>query len=257
MCEALSEMYKRLSSQNTLDDSFRAGVRACLPTILGYWSIGFAAGSIGALSGYSFQEIGLLAGLLYAGSAQFLFYGLAAAGGGPIAIALAVLLINIRYLLMGSALSPYFKGHSTAQKLIGGALLTDETFAVAIRHATQFNHLPFRWLLGLDVSAWLNWVVANLTGAEVAGRLPSSYADGLGFSLTAMFIGLVLLNYFASKRRRQELIAIGVASGTSLALFHHIGPNLMIIMATIVGATVALMMSFSKIRREDLWTKRS
>lgn len=250
-------MYERLLSHNTLDDSFRDGVRACVPTILGYWSIGFAAGSIGALSGYSLQEIGLLAGFLYAGSAQFLFYGLAASGSGPIAIALAILLLNIRYLLMSSALSPYFKGHSAAQKLICGALLTDETFAVAIQHAKQFDHLPFRWLMGLDVTAWLNWIVANLTGAEVAGSLPSSYADGLGFSLTAMFIGLVLLNYFASKRRGQELIAIGVASGTALALFHHLGPNLMILMATVVGATVALMISFSKIRREAVWTKRS
>lgn len=250
-------MYARLRSANKSDDSFRAGVRACLPTMLGYWSIGFAAGSIGALSGYSIQEVGLLGGLLYAGSAQFLFYGLAASGSGPVAIALAVLLVNIRYLLMSSALAPYFKGHSAAQKLIAGALLTDETFAVAIRRASQSGRLPFRWLLGLDLTAWLNWIVANLTGAGIAGRLPSAYADGLGFSLTAMFIGLVLLNYFASKQRGYELMAIGMACVTVLALFHRVDPNLLILMATVAGATLALMVSHVKIGRKNGWTKRS
>lgn len=234
-------MSTQLDSCNTYDDSLGAGIRASLPTLLGLWSIGFAAGSIGTLSGYSAQEVGLLASLLYAGSAQLLFYGLAASGSGPLAIAVAVLLINIRYLLMSSALSPFFKNHGTLQKLISGILLTDETFAVAARHAKQFGHLPFRWLLGLDVTAWLNWIVANLLGIEVAGHLPSSVADGLGFSLTAMFIGLLLLNYYASKHRRYELIAIGVAGGTVLVLYLHIDVNLLILTATVVGATAAQM----------------
>ncbi len=86
---------------------FVQGVAACLPTVLGYWSIGFAAGGVGTLSGFPFSEVLLLAGLLYAGSAQFLFYGMAAAGAGPLAIATAILLVNIRYLLMSSALAPY------------------------------------------------------------------------------------------------------------------------------------------------------
>ena len=60
--------------------AFRRGVIACLPTIPGYWSIGFAAGAIGTLAGFSILETALLAGLLYTGSAQFLFYSLWAAG---------------------------------------------------------------------------------------------------------------------------------------------------------------------------------
>ncbi|HAC6776009.1 TPA_asm: branched-chain amino acid ABC transporter permease, partial [Salmonella enterica subsp. diarizonae] len=29
---------------------FKLGIRDCLPTIFGYWSIGFAAGAIGSIS---------------------------------------------------------------------------------------------------------------------------------------------------------------------------------------------------------------
>ncbi|KAB2676071.1 AzlC family ABC transporter permease [Brucella tritici] len=234
-------------------DSFRAGVRACLPTILGYWSIGFAAGSIGAISGYSPVEIALLAGLLYAGSAQFLFYGLAAAGAAPVAIVFAVLLVNIRYLLMSSALSPHFRGQSTMQKLIGGALLTDETFGVAAQHAKEHGKLPFRWLLGLNLTAYLNWFVANLAGAALAASLPVSMTEGLAFSLTAMFIGLLLLTYFASKNRGNELVAIAAAAGAVVALFGTVDPNLAILIATIAGATVATATTISKVFRGFSW----
>ena len=64
------------ASTDPLSDArnqFRQGVIACLPTILGYWSIGFASGAIGAVAGFSVLEITLLSGLLYTGSAQFLF----------------------------------------------------------------------------------------------------------------------------------------------------------------------------------------
>ncbi len=132
------------------------------------------AGSIGTLSGYSLLEVGVLAGLLYAGLAQFLFYGMAAAGAAPIAIVFAVLLVNIRYLLMGSALSPYFRGQNIAWKFIGGALLTDETFGVAAQHAKEHGNLPFFWLLGLNVTAYINWLIANLVGVALARPWPAA-----------------------------------------------------------------------------------
>ncbi|ECE0793432.1 branched-chain amino acid ABC transporter permease, partial [Salmonella enterica subsp. diarizonae] len=59
---------------------FRGGVIACLPTIPDYWSIGFAAGAIGTLSGFTLWQTAFLATALYAGSAQFLFYSLWSAG---------------------------------------------------------------------------------------------------------------------------------------------------------------------------------
>ncbi|OBS10857.1 hypothetical protein Thpro_020573 [Acidihalobacter prosperus] len=37
-----------------------------------------------------------------------------------------------------------------------------------------------------------------------------------------------------------------------MALFHHADPNLVILMATVAGATVALMISFSRIRRDEI-----
>lgn len=51
-------------------DSFIQVVRECVPTLLGYLSIGFAAGVVGNTSGMSVTEVALMSALRYAGSGQ-------------------------------------------------------------------------------------------------------------------------------------------------------------------------------------------
>ncbi|HBT73698.1 MAG TPA: branched-chain amino acid ABC transporter permease, partial [Lysinibacillus sp.] len=58
------------------NDSFLQGVKDCIPTLLGYISIGLAFGVVGSASGLSVLEIALLTILIYAGSAQFIFCAL-------------------------------------------------------------------------------------------------------------------------------------------------------------------------------------
>lgn len=218
---------------------FVQGVAACLPTVLGYWSIGFAAGGVGTLAGFSIPDILLLAGLLYAGSAQFLVYGMTAAGAGPLAIAVAILLVNVRYLLMSAALAPYFRGQTPLQKCVGGALLTDETFAVASGHAARHGALPFRWLLGVNVTAYLNWIAANGLGAVLARTLPAAVADGLSFGLTAMFVGLLLLTVLASRSRASDLVCVAVAASAAAAALAILPPNVALLVGAVAGATAA------------------
>jgi 4-azaleucine resistance transporter AzlC len=217
---------------------FRQGVIACLPTILGFWTIGFAAGAIGALAGFSVLEITLLAIFLYAGSAQFMFYSLHAAGAGVLAIVLGVMLINMRYVLMSSYMAIYFTKGSFFQKFISGALLTDETFGVAAQHGSRNGELPFAWMLGLNVTAWFNWIVANLAGALLAAALPESITQGLSFSLVAMFIGLLLMTWFGSQRRLLETVAIAISVAVIAATSQTLDVNIGILLATVAAASV-------------------
>ncbi|MFS2222824.1 AzlC family ABC transporter permease [Pantoea sp. B65] len=218
--------------------AFSAGVIACGPTILGYWSIGFASGAIGSLSGFSLTDITLLSALLYAGSAQFLFYSLWAGGAGTIAILLAVLLVNIRYLLMSSFLARFFAGLSAAKKFTSGILLTDETFGVAAQYAGRHGQIPFWWMLGLNVTAYANWIIANIIGALFASYIPAEVSHRLGFSLTAMFIGLLALNYFGSKHKKLEIVAMAVSAIVVLATLGILDVNISILVATAVAATL-------------------
>lgn len=221
---------------------FKAGVIACLPTILGYWSIGFASGAIGTVSGFSPLEITLLSGLLYAGSAQFLFYSLYAAGAGAFSIIAGVLLINLRHILMSSYVALYFTQSTAMQKFVGGALLTDETFAVAAQYGNRHGNLPFAWLLGLNVTAWLNWIIANLMGALLAATLPESLVHGLGFSLVSMFIALLLMTWLASRQRMLELVAVAVSVLVVALFVQRLDANLVVLLATVSAASVATVL---------------
>lgn len=229
------------SPRNEARAQFRAGVIACFPTIPGYWSIGFAAGAIGTLSGFSTLQTALLASLLYAGSAQFLFYSLWAAGAEVASVVLSVLLVNLRYLLMSSAMSVYFREQTTLQKIVSGLLLTDETFGVAIQRAGAQNKVSFAWMFGLNVAAWLNWILACVIGAGLASALPEALMEGLSFSLVSMFIGLVLMLWFASRRKLLESFSIAVAVIITLLMSGHTDTSLVVIVAASVAATLATL----------------
>lgn len=94
--------------------SFKDGVKAAMPTALGYVSIGLACGIIGA-SYVSPLEMVLMSSLVYAGSAQFAMLALLAIHAPVTAIALTVFLINLRLFLLGLHTSTFSACKSLAK----------------------------------------------------------------------------------------------------------------------------------------------
>lgn len=233
-------MLKRVKDEER--KQFLEGVMACLPTIPGYWSIGFAAGAIGTLSGFTPLQTTLLAGALYAGSAQFLFYSLWAAGAEMASVILSVVLVNLRYLLMSSSMSVYFRNYTLVHKLMSGLLLTDETFGVAAQHGIQQGCINQNWMHGLNFAAWINWVFASLLGALLASVLPAGLMEGLSFSLVSMFIGLVLMLWFASRRKSLETINIMAALAVTLMFDQESDLSIVVIIAASLAATLSTLL---------------
>jgi len=217
---------------------FRAGVVACVPTLLGYWAIGFACGAIGRVNGFTLWEIMALAIFVYAGSAHFLFYQLALIGSSVMAIALAVAFINMRYLLINAYMAQFFARFSFRQKIISGLLMTDETFGVAANQARRSGGggLSFNWLLGLNLLAWWNWIFANFVGAVLASALPDWLREALSFSLVGMFLGLLILTFYASQTKLIESFTILIAIAVMLMSQHLMEANSASIIATLIAA---------------------
>src|SRR3990172_12658401 len=88
------------------EPGFASGARAGLPVVLGYLSIGFAAGVVQRASGLSVAEVMLMSLVLYAGSAQFVAASMIAAASPPLAVIATVLFVNLRHLLLSAALPP-------------------------------------------------------------------------------------------------------------------------------------------------------
>jgi 4-azaleucine resistance transporter AzlC len=94
--------------------NFGWGTKYSLPIAIGYFPLGFAFGVMGREAGLTVLDIVLMSTLVFAGAAQFIAVGLIAAGVEAGAILITTFLVNIRHLLMSTALQPYFKGHSRA-----------------------------------------------------------------------------------------------------------------------------------------------
>ncbi|GGH18567.1 branched-chain amino acid ABC transporter permease [Paenibacillus segetis] len=226
---------------NIREDSFLQGVKDCIPTLLGYLSIGFAAGVVGNTSGLSIIEITLMSLLIYAGSAQFIVSGMIASHGSPASIILTVFIVNLRHLLLSAALSPYFSRLAPVKTLLIGSLLTDETFGVAINKTADKDYISEKWMHGLNITAYLNWIVATLAGAFLGQWITNPEKFGLDFALPAMFIGLLVIQFVSRGKIAKDLVvaisAVVIVLGTSFFLSGSIA----IIVATVIAATLGMV----------------
>lgn len=225
-----------MGSQTAKTLSFRQGAVDCVPTLLGYLSIGFAAGVIEATAGMSLLEIGLLSLFLYAGSAQFITAGMVMAGAPIASIVATVFIVNLRHLLMSAALAPKFAAYSPLKNFLIGAQLTDETFGVASSRLTGGERHADRWMFGLNVTAQANWIIANLLGALLGGWIADPERYGLHYALPAMFIGLAAMIVMERKQYKRDLLVIGCAAGGFALAYLWLPGHLAVMVAAVLAA---------------------
>lgn len=223
------------------DEGFMQGVKDCIPTLLGYLSIGFAAGVLEKTAGMSIMEIILLSVLLYAGSAQFIAAGMIAAGSSVTAIIITIFFVNLRHILLSAALSPYFRHLTPLKNMLVGSLLTDETFGVAIHKAARKKNLHEKWMHGLNLTAYFNWIIANIAGAYLGQWISDPEKFGLDFALPAMFIGLLILAIVSRNKIKLDVIvavcALVIAVGVAIVYPGNMG----VIVATVVASTIGMV----------------
>ncbi|WP_268627517.1 AzlC family ABC transporter permease [Paenibacillus alvei] len=231
----------QMNSSPRAEDSFIQGVKDCVPTLLGYLSIGLAAGVIQKTAGLSIAEIALMSMILYAGSAQFIAAGMIAASSSIPAIIITIFFVNLRHILLSAALAPYFRHLTPLRNMLVGSLLTDETFGVAISEAAKKKRISEKWMHGLNITAYVNWLVANLAGAFLAQWISNPEKFGLAFALPAMFIGILVLSMLARNRIKLDIvvaiIAVVIAVGSSFFLSSSMG----VIVATIIASTIGMV----------------
>jgi len=222
------------------DESFLQGVKACIPTLLGYLSIGFAAGVVEKTSGLSILEITMLSILVYAGSAQFIAAGMVAANGSVMAIIFTIFFVNLRHLLLSAALSPYFRHLTPLKNLFIGCLLTDETFGVAINQSADKKEISEKWMHGLNVTAYLNWIIANIAGAFLGQWIVNPERFGLDFALPAMFIGLLVLQLVSRRKIMIDVMVVLSAVVIVIAVTKLVSGSAGVIVATCIASFVGM-----------------
>jgi len=104
-----------------------------------------------------------------------------------VAIIATTFIVNLRYVLMGAALRPWFSRLPPMQAYGSVFFTADENWALTMGHLRSGGHQG-AYLLGSGLAIWVFWVAATWVGAVGGGAIgePSSY--GLDFILVAVFI---------------------------------------------------------------------
>lgn len=181
-----------MSDQVTFDPSGAlAGFRACIPIALGVVTYGLVFGVLARQAGLSVLETGLMSTLVFAGSAQFVAIELWQTPLPSLTIVLTTLVVNLRHLLMGAALRPWFSDLGPAETYSSAFFMTDENWALTMgKLADGSTNAAF--LLGSGIAVFLAWIGSTVTGAAVGGLVTDVARYGLDFAFTAVFITLLV-----------------------------------------------------------------
>lgn len=223
---------------------FSEGVQACMPTVLGYLGIGFAAGVVEKGVGMTVVEILLLSLMVYAGSGQFIICGLLAINAPIETIVLTVFLVNLRHFLMSLSIVHHFREESLLNNIGIGTLLTDESYGVLTTTLQEGHKVNAKWMHGLNIAAYSSWCLANVAGGLLGNFIPDPNRFGLDFALTAMFLGLCLFQLeLPLKKQTKKTLIVAASVIISLILGMRFSTaEVAVILATLVGCGVGTVM---------------
>ena len=168
-----------------------AALRAALPVMLGYVTIGIPCGVMAAEVGLGPAAAFLLSSTFYSGAGQFMMASLALAGTPIASMIASVALVSTRQLLYSAALSPYLASAPRPLATLFAATVTDESFGVNLdRFAADEAWGPER-ATAVNLMSMLSWAFANALGAAVGPALaiPTTV---MSFAMTSIFVCLLV-----------------------------------------------------------------
>ena len=169
---------------------FKEGLNAGWPICLGYVPIGMAFGVLAQKAGLTPLEIGLMSIMVFAGSAQFIAVSMLTAGASAPAIITTTFVVNLRHVLMSSALAVYLRTAHRGLLALYAYGVTDESFAVNLPRFNAGGWSLSRALV-VNHAANLTWFISTVAGG-ISGRFIPEGAFGIDYSLIAMFICLLI-----------------------------------------------------------------
>jgi 4-azaleucine resistance transporter AzlC len=212
---------------------FRDGVAMLLPAAVAVVPFGLILGANAAAKGLSVLEVLLMCALVFAGSAQFVAIDLWTDPAPWAALGFAVLLINLRHVLMGASLASKLGCFGRAGRCVAVFFMADEIWAMAERRALDRPLTP-AFYAGAAALLYLNWLLTTGFGAALGALVADPKAYGFDFAFTAIFIGLV-----AGFWRGRSSLAAVAASAAAAILVNRFVPGAWFVLAGALAGVAA------------------
>ncbi|WP_232364210.1 AzlC family ABC transporter permease [Desulforapulum autotrophicum] len=226
---------------------FFEGAKDTFPLIVGAIPFGIIFGTLAATAGISFGATIGLSMFVFAGASQFVCVGLVAAGTAWPMIVLTTFVVNLRHMLYGATMVPFYKNLNPLWKIVLSFGLTDETFAVAVsRYSRRDGALDKHYYnLGSMVFMYLNWNLCTIIGLTAGKAFPEISQWGLDFAMPATFIGIVI-PYLVSKPMWASVLTAGTVSIMASGLPHKLGLMVAALAGVAAGLAWELFVSVKK-----------
>ncbi|MBE6615512.1 MAG: AzlC family ABC transporter permease [Ruminococcaceae bacterium] len=187
MDSAETQTYK---TRSTRRQDYVRGLRHGIPIALGYLSVSFSFGIAAVSQGLDWWTAVLISMTNLTSAGQVAGLGIIVAGGTFVEMALAQLVINLRYALMSLSLSQKLaEKYSTFHRAITAFAMTDEIFAVA---SGQPGEVRPAYMYGLATLPFIGWSMGTLLGGLAGTLLPELLCAVLGLAIYGMFIAIII-----------------------------------------------------------------
>ncbi len=227
-------------------DCVKEGAKAAWPICLGYFPIGLSLGVLAQKGGLSPWQVALMSIMVFAGGSQFIAVAMLGSGASIPAIVTTTFMVNLRHLLMSSAMAVHFPGVSRRFLALFAYGVTDESFAV---NMVRFNQGGWdrQSALALNQAGNFIWLVSTVAGVYVGVFIPAG-ALGIDYALTGMFICLLVFQL-----RGPVFVATAlIAALCSVLAYLWLPGNAYVIVASCLAATAGFALKRSLRQRKPL-----
>ena len=215
---------------------FLKGIKSGLPAGLGYIPIAMTFGLLAKNTGFSPTQGTLMSALVFAGASQFVAVNMLSLSIGWLEIVLTTFILNFRHFLMSTSLSQRLEIANPIWLWPIGFGLTDESFAIASMQ-DQKKISPY-FMVGLNFTVYLAWVLGTIIGFVAAGALPEIVQSSMGIALYAMFIGILIPSI---KKTQQIGFIAGLGALINVFLQSFITPGWSLVLSAITASFVAAL----------------
>jgi 4-azaleucine resistance transporter AzlC len=226
----------KVQSNNRGQTKICEGLAAAWPICLGYFPIGLSLGVLAQKSGLVPWQMALMSLLVFAGGSQFIAVAMISSGASLAAIVTTTFMVNLRHLLMSSALSVHFPGVSKRFLGLFAYGVTDESFAVNMARFNQGGWNRHSALV-LNQAANATWFFSTLAGAYAGQFIPAG-SFGIDYALTGMFICLLVFQL----RGRIFVATALFAALCSVVAYLWLPGNAYVIVSSSLAATAGFIL---------------
>ena len=201
---------------------------------IGTW--GFVTGIAMVKSGLTESMATLMTLMVYAGSAQLTALPLIASSAPLWLIFAAGMVVNIRSVMFGAALHPFFRELSWRRRLLLGVFSSDITFVLFMSRYSDARRIgtsaQLWYFFGVAIPGWAVWNVFSLVGIFMGGLVPPEWSLEFGAILALMAVILPLIK---SRPMVMCLIAAGLTAWVAQPLPLRLGLAVAVVAGVLAG----------------------